>query len=136
MKHISELATASMKSTPESKRAPDLSRASKVWAQLAEMFGKGFYRDHGEQPGNLWVQAIERLTDRQLANGLAELGNAGLSYPPNLSQFIAACKKPKPIAPWRQLPAPDYDREREADKAWKEMERLAGRKLERDKCRK
>lgn len=65
-----------------------------MWSQLAEMFGNAFLRENGDEPSPLWNQAVYRLTDEQIKNGLADLGNQGLSFPPNLSQFVEACKKP------------------------------------------
>lgn len=115
--------------TPETDSKPDSTRALKVWVQLAEMFGKAFYRENGDTPQKLWTQAIGRLTDDQLKHGLANLGNDGLAYPPNLSQFVVACKKPKTAGHWDALPPPKEDREAEAEKAWQRMEMLAGRKL-------
>lgn len=102
-----------------------------VWAQLGEMFGKAFYREHGQEPTPLWVGAVDRLPDQLIKNGLANLGNDGLGFPPNLSQFVAACKRQKPV---RQLGvkllALTEDEERKnADKAWDNMEKLVGRKL-------
>lgn len=65
------------------------------------MFGKAFFREHSEKPTPLWIQAINRLTDRQIVNGLANLGNDGLAFPPNCSQFVAACKRvDQPTAPY------------------------------------
>jgi len=84
-------------STSESRKEPDLARASKVWAQLAELFGKSFYREHGEVPSNLWVQAVNKLSDQQIARGLANLANDNLEFPANLSQFVAACKRLPPV---------------------------------------
>jgi len=75
----------------------DLTRAAKVWVQLAEMFAKAFLRENGDEPTVLWQQAIWRLTDAQIATGLANLGNDGLKFPPNLSQFLEACKRSKPV---------------------------------------
>lgn len=104
-------------------------RAKRVWVQLVEMFGKSVFREYGDNPPSLWVQAIAKLSDKELSKGLANLGNAGLEFPPNLSQFIGACRKAEPLAPWRTLPPPDVDAQAEADKAWAEMERLAGKSL-------
>ena len=73
-----------------------MTRPSKVWVQLAEMFGKGFYRENGDSPPTLWQQAVWSLTDDQIKNGLVHLGNGDLAFPPNLSQFVSACKR-KPI---------------------------------------
>lgn len=72
----------------------------RVWAQLAELFGKGFYREHGMEPTNLWLTTLSKIGDDQIAIGLANLGNDGLQFPPNLSQFLAACKRPKIIPPY------------------------------------
>jgi len=102
----------------------------RIWVQLAEKFGKAFYRENDQTPPKLWRQAFSKLTDKQVANGLADLGNQALAFPPNLSQFIAACKREKPSPPyWNALPPPDYDKDAEAEKAWADMERLAGRSL-------
>jgi hypothetical protein len=105
-------------------------RADVVWLQLSGMYGKAVFREYGEEPPTLWVQAISRLTDAQIKNGLASLGNQALSFPPNLSQFVVACKN-TPANHWKTLPAPEYDRQAEAERAWSDMERLAGKKLER-----
>lgn len=95
------------------------------------MFGKAFYRENGDKPTRLWVLAIARLTDEQIANGLANLGNDGLRYPANLSMFVEASKRTHrhrhlgvPL-----LPLSDAERKVNADKAWDHMEKLAGRKL-------
>lgn len=129
MKKLNEVVTTLNQYKPETVERPDSTRAMKVWVQLADIFGKAFFREHGEQPGPLWVQAIHRLTDSQIAQGLAKLGNDGLQFPPNLSMFIEAAKRPKPVAPWRALPLPPADPQIERDKAWEQMEKLAGRKL-------
>jgi len=89
------------------------------------MFSKAFFRENGESPPLLWGKAIARLTDAQISEGLANLGNDGLSFPPNLSQFVAACKRQKPIAPWRSLPAPPED-PMEVDRKWREDMRRLG----------
>lgn len=103
----------------------------KVWVQLAEMFGKAFYREHDDMPPRLWVQAIDRLTDSQIALGLANLGNADLRFPPNLSMFVSACKKQEPVRALgvKLLPMSDTEKQANAEKAWRDMERLAGRPL-------
>ena len=72
----------------------------KVWVELAQMFSKAFLRENGDEPPLLWQQAVWRLTDAQIAAGLANLGNANLKFPPNLSQFVSACKRPAPKKRW------------------------------------
>lgn len=68
------------------------------------MFGNGFLRENGDEPPMLWKQAVWRLTDEQIRNGLGNLGNDDLSFPPNLSQFVAACKRPAPKIPYWNAP--------------------------------
>ena len=122
-------------SSQTSENAQDSTRPLKVWSQLAEMFGNAFLRENGDEPPKLWIQAVDRLTNAQIATGLADLGNQGLSFPPNLSQFIAACKKPPKPAHWHvnKLPPPTEDEaKKNADKAWEYMEYLAGHPLNRD----
>ena len=117
---------------PDSEPRPNLPRTKRVWIQLGEMFGKAFFRENGDNPPPLWQQAVDRLTDPQIRNGLVNMGNMGLSFPPNLSQFVAACKRVEETnsAPyWKALPPPEYDRAAEEEKAWQHMEKLTGRKL-------
>jgi len=64
------------------------------------MFGNAWFREHGEQPGQLWRDAIGRLQDHEIRNGLANLGNDNLQFPANLSQFVSACKRVKEGRPW------------------------------------
>ena len=99
MKHLSEV-TSLKTSSPISEPKQDLTRPARVWLQLAEMFSKAFLRENGDEPSMLWQQAIWRLTDDQIKWGLACLGNDDLAFPPNLSQFVSACKREKPKDAW------------------------------------
>ena len=139
MQQITETLTASTRSTSETAEPLDSTttieaRAAKVWVQLGELFGKAFYRENGDKPTRLWMLAIARLNDEQIANGLANLGNDGLRFPANCSMFIEACKRAKPVRRWGVplLPLSDAERKANADKAWDYMEKLAGRKLRPD----
>jgi hypothetical protein len=78
----------------EPAKQQDSTRAMKVWAQLAELFGQAFFRENGDTPSVLWQQAVWKFTNKQIATGLANLANDGLSFPPNLSLFVEACKRP------------------------------------------
>ncbi len=71
-----------------------------MWLQMAKLFGKSFYREHGEKPNSLWVQAVARLQDHEIKKGLVNLAQDGLEFPANLSQFVAACQRSEPV---RQL---------------------------------
>lgn len=137
MKKLSEVVPSrSSPSMQETLRSPaSIERAMRVWTQLAEIFGNAFYREYSDAPTALWRQAIEKLTDQQLGNGLAKLANDGLSFPANLSQFVVACKTIRRTAYWdvKQLPPPTEDELKlNAEKAWDHMERLAGKKLRPD----
>lgn len=77
----------------ESKAEPDLIRPNRVWAQLGEIFGKSFYREFGEVPPRLWVVAVNRLSDDEIKRGLANIAADALVFPPNLSQFMSACRR-------------------------------------------
>ncbi len=110
-------------SLQDSTTKPDLVRPLRLWSQLAQMFGNGFLRENGDEPSRLWVHAVARLTDEQLANGLANLGNDGLTFPPNLSQFVFACKREKEQRPWANQPKQIEDhrpRGRMSRKEWTE----------------
>ena len=110
MKRINEL-TNLKTYKPETERPQDLTRPMKVWVQLADMFGKSFHREHGEKPGELWKQAVWRLTDVQIASGLANLGNDDLAFAPNCSQFVAACKRKPVKVDWVKTTAIEDKRE-------------------------
>lgn len=77
-----------------------MNRALAVWVQLAEIFGNAFLREHGDEPGSLWVAGIHGLSDAQISRGLVNLVDGGLSFPPNLSQFMEACRRVPPSPQW------------------------------------
>ncbi len=103
---LTKLSTPSMQ---ETELQPDSTRAMQIWVQLAEMFGKPFYREMGTEPSSLWVNSIARLSDDQVIRGLTNLGNDNLSFPPNLSQFTSACNRipPRRFNGVKSLPSPD-----------------------------
>ncbi len=71
-----------------------------VWVQLAEVYGKALYREHGSEPPMLWKQAIERLSDTEIQRGLSNLADMALPYPANLGQFVEACQQIREGRPW------------------------------------
>lgn len=68
------------------------------------MFGNAFYRENGDEPGPLWKNAIDRLTDHEIVNGLANLANDNLRFPANLSMFVSACRRENEQRPWKTQP--------------------------------
>ncbi len=98
MKKLSEvIPSLSTRSSNETESGQDCSRANKVWLQLAQLFGNGFYREHGDKPSNLWLQAVAKLQDYEIARGLANLANDNLQFPANLSQFVSASRRLPPV---------------------------------------
>ena len=102
------LTKLSTPSTQETELQPDSTRSMRIWVQLAEMFGKAFYREMGSEPSSLWTTIISRLSDEQLTRGLKNLANDNLSFPPNLSQFASACNRipPRRFNGVKSLPNP------------------------------
>lgn len=95
-------------STHETDKRQDSARASKVWVQLGEMFGRAFYREMGNEPPSLWVSFIEHLSDEAICRGLKNLADEDFKFPPNLSQFKSACGRvpPRRFNGVRSLPNP------------------------------
>ncbi len=83
-------------------------------------------RENGDEPPQLWRQAVARLTEGEIKTGLANLANDNLSFPANLSQFVSACKRAKPIMPWKALPAPPESAEQKDAKWEKQMRAMLG----------
>jgi hypothetical protein len=101
MKKLSQsVENLSTQSWTDSKNEQDSVRPAQVWTRLAQIYGHGLFREHGESPNELWVSAINRLQDSEIATGLKNLAEDALSFPPNLGQFVAACKKVQKRATW------------------------------------
>lgn len=92
------------------------------------MFSKAFLRENGDEPPSLWKQAIWKLTDDEIINGLANLANDDLSFPPNLSQFVSACRRERDIAKPPYWDAPKLEDKRESGRMslaeWKKQNDL------------
>lgn len=72
--------------------AQDSEAAITVWQALGQMFGSAFLSSYGPRPPMLWEQAIRRLTDHELQRGMKALAEEGRKFPPNLTEFVSACK--------------------------------------------
>lgn len=68
-------------------------RANRVWASLTAVFGDRFSREFGSEPSAEWAAAVAGLRDIEITNGLKRLAEEGRAHPPNLSEFVAACRK-------------------------------------------
>ncbi len=98
---IQNLSTTNLESSMnESTTSEDVRRARIVWSKLAALFGHAFLRENGSDPLEEWVRYIAKTSDADLQKGLANLGNAGLHFPPNLSVFGEACTRQEEARPW------------------------------------
>ncbi len=90
---VAENALVRSKEFSRQPEAQDSESAIWVWQALTEMFGTPFLSSFGETPPTSWALAISRLTNDQIKRGLTNLGNDARSFPPNLSEFVDACKR-------------------------------------------
>jgi hypothetical protein len=75
-------------------------KADKVWARLAELYGKGFLTAAGKEPTPGWIDYIESLPVAHITRALRNLSdkaehlekNGQKAYPPSLVAFKAASK--------------------------------------------
>jgi len=64
-------------------------KAQHLWDCMADMFGSVWYERHGEQPTRIWIEAMERLSEREISLGIRRLVWSGAKFPPGLPEFIA-----------------------------------------------
>ena len=83
----------------DSGTGPELShkRATRVWTALAEMFGNVFFNQFGMDPPSVWIRQVQRRSDDEIRRGLTNIAESDRAYPPNLPQFVAACKALPPV---------------------------------------
>lgn len=100
------------------------SKAERVWSSMAELFGPAFAAAYGDVPSPIWLATIDKLSEAELGRGFTALAQEPRDYPPNLTQFAAACRPPSsprflgvPMTPAeiRNLDAPKNQRARIED---------------------
>jgi hypothetical protein len=109
MKKLSQVIPSMQNFSDCEKRPASSKRAEKVWTALAEMFGNTFFMQFGESPPSVWLAQIEQLTDNDVRRGLKNIAESDSRFAPNLSQFVAACKRLPPV---RQLGVPAVEDKR------------------------
>lgn len=72
-------------------------RAFLLWNRMRQAFGTRFLEQFGIEPNDLWIRAVESLTDAQIKLGLERMVKAGTSHPPTLPEFVALATKPEPV---------------------------------------
>lgn len=86
--------------TLDSEQKPDSNKLALVWLRLGQLYGRGLYREHGEEPNELWSAAIHKLSDDEIRRGFTRLADMAMSFPPNVGQFVDACKHIPESRPW------------------------------------
>jgi hypothetical protein len=73
--------------------SPDaLTRGALVWESMRLIYGPIFQNTYGDGPNAVWLAAIAGLTDDECRAGFAKLAQELRKFPPNLTEFIAACR--------------------------------------------
>lgn len=68
---------------------PDV-RATKLWKRLTQAYGARFTEAFGATPTDPWIEALDDLTDEQIAYGLRITMRESPIHPPTLGQFVQA----------------------------------------------
>jgi len=66
-------------------------RANKLWKRLNQTYGARFLDQFGPTPSDAWIEAIDSLTDEQVAYGLRKGTRDHPVHPPPLGAFVQAC---------------------------------------------
>lgn len=66
-------------------------RAAKLWKRFSESYGSKWSDAYSASPLRLWIDAIDGLTDEQIAYGIRKCIRDTPIFPPTLGQFQQAC---------------------------------------------
>jgi hypothetical protein len=66
-----------------------------VWYKLTSIFGVAFSASFGEQPDELWIEALALLSEKDINAGLSKVLRGGYDFAPNLSKFLKLCEPEK-----------------------------------------
>lgn len=72
-------------------------RGKRVWLRLIQAYGARMAESYGEDMPKPWSDAVEDLTDEQIAYGLRAVIGVSPVHPPTLGQFVQCCTN-MPIA--------------------------------------
>ena len=88
---------------------------------MAQIYGHRFHsawgpaaNDNGSltDTADLWLRGLGKYSMDEIKNGITQLIDKGLEWPPTLPEFMHLCK-PACLAPYhqmaKQLPAPEID---------------------------
>ena len=100
----------------------------RLFATLQAAYGHSWAHKSDAIP--IWQEKLRNFDRIEIMKAANEAVEAYPDFPPSVGQFLVVLNKAKPRAN-TYLPPPSYDKAN-ADKAWADMERLAGRKLRPD----
>lgn len=63
-----------------------------IWETMRLLYGAAFQQAYGEAPNAVWLDAIAGLTDEECAAGFRRLRDEPRRFPPNLTEFLGACR--------------------------------------------
>jgi hypothetical protein len=66
-------------------------RSERVWLRLVQAYGSRVADSYGPKMPKPWADAVDDLTDEQIAYGLRKVIRDTPIHPPTLGQFVAAC---------------------------------------------
>lgn len=61
------------------------------WLRLVEIYGNQLLNEYGEKMPDVWVEAVEELTDAQIACGFEGIKKSRSPFMPRLPVFLAYC---------------------------------------------
>lgn len=88
-------------------------RAKRVWSALAKVYTTLWLDRNGDEPSDMWVWKLSKLTDQQIARGLKRCSERvdkdGRGYMPNMPEFMNLCTYVHPADVPKQLPEPGHE---------------------------
>ena len=70
---------------------PTNNRSERIWLRLIQAYGSRVAESYGEDMPQIWIDAMEHLTDTQIDYGMRKVVRDTPVHPPTLGQFSQAC---------------------------------------------
>lgn len=84
-------------------------RAFFLWNRLRQMYGTRWLDQFGTEPNDLWIRAVDDLTDPQIKHALELLVKQGGEHPPTLPKFVELARRPESTVRSTYSAAPPID---------------------------
>lgn len=68
-------------------------RADNLWKRLIQIYGSRVAENYGPKPPEMWLEAIDDLSNEQINFGLRKISRESPIHPPALGQFVNACNE-------------------------------------------